>query len=179
MRTCKDMGIKTVAIYSDADAQAVSFKFLVHILGQSACFVLLDHLLGGCSWGMFYMHASVSWLGWHHGNPTCGYPEVKSGHLYNQDTLLCPNDFLSVEVPIETWSSATELCASLPECWWELNAFCWCYHVASCSYGRWSSQSGTSCGCWQLSQHGGYPFSYTVYQSTGSESFSSGSVYIL
>lgn len=24
MKTCKDMGIKTVAIYSDADAQAVS-----------------------------------------------------------------------------------------------------------------------------------------------------------
>ena len=29
MRTCKEMGIKTVAIYSDADAQAVSRKLMV------------------------------------------------------------------------------------------------------------------------------------------------------
>ncbi len=28
MRTCKEMGIKSVAIYSDADAQAVSIDFL-------------------------------------------------------------------------------------------------------------------------------------------------------
>ena len=27
MRTCKEMGIKSVAIYSDADAQAVSTDF--------------------------------------------------------------------------------------------------------------------------------------------------------
>ena len=29
MRTCRDMGIKTVAIYSDADSQSVSILFNV------------------------------------------------------------------------------------------------------------------------------------------------------
>ena len=37
MRTCKEMGIKSVAIYSDADAQAVSINFMILSITSYAC----------------------------------------------------------------------------------------------------------------------------------------------
>ena len=53
MRTCKEMGIKSVAIYSDADAQAVSTIILCSLPGYKRCeLVLRVHDANRmCLWG--------------------------------------------------------------------------------------------------------------------------------
>ena len=46
MRTCKEVGIKTVAIYSDADAQAVSTEFAcMHPFAMETSAILVHSLM--------------------------------------------------------------------------------------------------------------------------------------
>ena len=46
MRTCKEVGIKTVAIYSDADAQAVSTEFAcMHPFAMETAVILVHSLM--------------------------------------------------------------------------------------------------------------------------------------
>lgn len=66
MKTCREMGIKTVAIYSDADAQAVSRFLLVDV----CCFIQCEKLSTVCKDGRmfiivvtYYQHADSNGRG--------------------------------------------------------------------------------------------------------------------